>query len=242
MLAVKSSPQRVIVSFKKEKAMEEKITYRRPDGKECNAYYAIPAAGETAPGVVVLQEWWGLNDQIKGVANRLAEVGYRALVPDLYRGKVTLEAAEAEHLMSNLDFGDAATQDIRGAVQHLKGTSPRVAVIGFCMGGILSILAAVYAKETDAAVSWYGVPPEEAADTGTIDIAIQGHFALEDEYFTPAQVDALESRLREGQVNYEFYRYQAQHGFGNETGEHHDPEAKKLAWQRTLDFLAKHIK
>ena len=78
--------------------MEEKITYRRPDGKECNAYYAIPAAAETAPGVVVLQEWWGLNDQIKGVADRLAEVGYRALVPDLYRGKVTLEAAEAEHL------------------------------------------------------------------------------------------------------------------------------------------------
>ena len=70
--------------------MEEKITYGRPDGKKCNAYYAIPAAGETAPGVVVLQEWWGLNDQIKGVANRLAEVGYRALVPDLYRGKVTL--------------------------------------------------------------------------------------------------------------------------------------------------------
>jgi carboxymethylenebutenolidase len=211
--------------------MEEKITYRRPDGKECNAYYAIPAAGETAPGVVVLQEWWGLNDQIKGVADRLAEVGYRALVPDLYRGKVTLEAAEAEHLMSILDFGDAATQDTRGAVQFLKGTSPKVAAIGFC-----------YAKETDAAVSWYGVPPEEAADTGTIKIAIQGHFALEDEHFTPAQVDALESRLKEGKVNYEFYRYQAQHGFGNETGERHDPEATKLAWQRTLDFLAKHIK
>jgi len=103
-------------------------------------------------------------------------------------------------------------------VQYLKGTSPRVAVIGFCMGGVLSILAAVYAKETDAAVSWYGVPPQEAADTGTIKIAIQGHFALEDEHFTPAQVDALESRLKEGKVNYEFYRYQAQHGFGNETG------------------------
>ena len=144
--------------------------------------------------------------------------------------------------MSNLDFGDAAAQDIRGAVQYLKWTSPRVAVIGFCMGGVLSILAAVYAKETDAAVSWYGVPPEEAADTGTIKIAIQGHFALEDEHFTPAQVDALESRLKEGKVNYEFYRYQAQHGFGNETGERHDPEATKLAWQRTLNFLARHIK
>ncbi len=222
--------------------MEEKITYKRPDGKECRAYYVSPSGGETAPGIVVLQEWWGLNDQIKGVANRLAEAGYRALVPDLYRGKVTLEAAEAEHLMSNLDFGDAATQDIRGAVQYLKGSSLKVAVIGFCMGGVLSILAAVHVKESDAAVCWYGVPPEEAGDTRTIKIPIQGHFALEDEHFTPAQVDALESRLKEGKVRYSFYRYQAQHAFGNETGERHDREATKLAWQRSLDFLEKQIK
>jgi carboxymethylenebutenolidase len=97
-------------------------------------------------------------------------------------------------------------------------------------------------KESDAAVCWYGVPPEEAGDTRTIKIPIQGHFALEDEHFTPAQVDALELRLKEGKVNYTFYRYQAQHAFGNETGERHDPEATKLAWQRSLDFLEKHIK
>jgi carboxymethylenebutenolidase len=222
--------------------MKEKITYRRPDGKEGNAYCAVPAGGETTPGVVVLQEWRGLNDYIKGVADRHAAVGYRALVPDLYRGKVTLEAAEAKHLTSNLDFGDAATQDIRGAVKYLKGTSPMVAVIGFCMGGVLAILAAVYAKETDAAAIWYGVPPAEAADTRTIKIPVQGHFALEDEHFTPVQVDARASRLKEGKVNCEFYRYQAQHGFGNETGERHGPAATKLARQRTLDFPARHIK
>jgi carboxymethylenebutenolidase len=222
--------------------MEKEITYKRPDGKECRAYYVSPSAGETAPGIVVLQEWWGLNEQIKGVAKRLAEAGYRALVPDLYRGKVTLEAAEAAHLMSKLDFGDAATQDIRGAVQYLKRSSPKVAVIGFCMGGVLSILAAVHVKESDASVCWYGIPPEQAGDTRTIKIPIQGHFALKDEHFTPAQVDALESRLKEGKVNYKFYRYRAQHGFGNETSERHDPEATKLAWQRSLDFLKKHIK
>jgi carboxymethylenebutenolidase len=110
------------------------------------------------------------------------------------------------------------------------------------MGGVLSILAAVHVKECDAAISWYGVPPEEAADTRTIKIPIQGHFALEDEHFTPPQVDALESRLKEGNVNYTFYRYQAQHAFGNETSERHDPEATKLAWQRSLDFLEKHIR
>jgi carboxymethylenebutenolidase len=202
----------------------------------------MPSAGENASSVVVLQEWWGLNDQIKGVANRLAEAGYRALVPDLYKGKVTLEAAEAEHLMGHLDFGDAATQDIRGAVQYLKENTLKVALLGFCMGGALSILAAVHVKEVDAVVCWYGIPPQEAADPSTIKIPLQGHFAQEDEHFTPAQVDVLESRLKEGNVPYEIHRYQADHAFGNETGDRHDPEAANLAWQRTFDFLAKHIK
>jgi carboxymethylenebutenolidase len=222
--------------------MGEKITIKRPDGKECSGYYAMPSAGENASSVVVLQEWWGLNDQIKGVANRLAEAGYRALVPDLYKGKVTLEAAEAEHLMGHLDFGDAATQDIRGAVQYLKENTLKVALLGFCMGGALSILAAVHVKEVDAVVCWYGIPPQEAADPSTIKIPLQGHFAQEDEHFTPAQVDVLESRLKEGNVPYEIHRYQADHAFGNETGDRHDPEAANLAWQRTFDFLAKHIK
>ena len=222
--------------------MGEKIIFKRPDGKESSGYYSVPDAGEEAPGVVVIQEWWGLNDQIRGVADRLSMAGYRVLVPDLYRGKVTLEVAEAEHLMSNLDFADAANQDIRGAIQYLKGSSPKVAVLGFCMGGALSILTAVHVKEVDVAVCWYGIPPEEAADTSTIEIPIQGHFAQEDEHFTPDQVDALESRLKVGKVNYEFYRYQAKHAFGNETGDNHDPEATKLAWQRTLEFLEKRIK
>ena len=222
--------------------MGKKITFKRPDGKESTGYYAIPSAGENAPGVVIIQEWWGLNDQIKGVANRLAEIQYRALVPDLYKGTVTLEVAEAEHLMGNLDFGDAATQEIRGAVQYLKENSSKVAVLGFCMGGALSILTAVHVKEANAVVCWYGIPPEEAADPSTIKIPLQGHFAQEDEFFPPTQVDALEARLKKGNATYEIYRYQAKHAFGNETGDNHDPEATKLAWQRTVDFLAKHIK
>ena len=222
--------------------MGEKIIFKRPDGKESSGYYSAPDAGEEAPGVVIIQEWWGLNDQIRAVAERLTMTGYRALVPDLYKGKVTLEVAEAEHLMSNLDFADAATQDIRGAIQYLKGSSPKIAVLGFCMGGALSILTAVHVKEVDVAVCWYGIPPEEAADPSTIKIPLQGHFAQEDEFFPPTQVDALESRLQKGNVTHEIYRYPAKHAFGNETGDNHDPEATKLAWQRTVDFLAKHIK
>jgi carboxymethylenebutenolidase len=221
--------------------MGEKITFKRPDGKDCVGYYAQPAAGDKAPGVVVIQEWWGLNDQIKGVADRLAAAGYRALVPDLYRGKVTLDAAEASHMMTGLDFKDAATQDVRGAAQYLKKGGAKVATMGFCMGGALTMLAAMYVPETDAVSSWYGVPPPEAGDPGKIRIPVQGHFARQDAYFAPAAVEAFESKLAAGKVPHEFHWYDANHAFGNETGDHHDPAAAKLAWERTLAFLKKQI-
>jgi carboxymethylenebutenolidase len=217
--------------------MGHEIIFSRPDGQSGRGYYAEPAPGPIAPGVVVIQEWWGLNDQIKGVAERLAQSGYRALVPDLYRGRVTLDAAEAEHLMNDLDFGDAATQDIRGAVCHLKSEGAKVGVVGFCMGGVLAILAAIHAPEADAASSWYGVPPAEAGDVSRIRIPLQGHFAELDEFFPVAQVDALEARLRAANVAMSFYRYPARHAFGNETGPNYDPNAAQLAWQRTLDFF-----
>ncbi|MGG6242219.1 dienelactone hydrolase family protein [Nodosilinea sp. AN01ver1] len=221
--------------------MGQLIRFNRPDGQTCSGYYTEPAAGSSAPGVVVIQEWWGLNDQIKGVADQLTQQGYRVLVPDLYKGEVTVEAAEAEHLMNDLDFGDAATQNIRGAVQHLKADSPKVAVLGYCMGGALTVLAAVYVPEADVAVCWYGVPPEEAADTRTIAIPFQGHFALQDSFFPPEQVKALEARLKQGGVNYELYWYDAQHAFGNENNDIYDPEATKLAWARSLAFLSNHL-
>lgn len=224
--------------------MGEMVTFKRPDGKDCSGYYVKPAAGDRAPGVVVIQEWWGLNDQIKGVANRLADLGYRALVPDLYRGTVTVEVAEANHLMTNLNFGDAATQDVRGAVQHLKKTSPKAGVVGFCMGGALTVLSAVFVKELDAASSWYGFPPQGAADVKTIAIPLQMHFAEQDQFFTPDQARALEAKLKEGKVKHETYWYKANHGFGNEANliGTYNADAAKLAWQRTTDFFARHLK
>jgi len=223
------------------------ITFKRPDGKDCSAFYAEPKAGNRAPALVVIQEWWGLNDQIKGVANRLAAAGYRALVPDLYRGKVGLDAKEAEHLMSNLNFGDAATQDVRGAVQYLKQTSPKAGVTGFCMGGALTILAAANVPESDGAISWYGCPPLEYIDAMKIKAPLMGHWSLDDAYFPIQQVDGLEEKLKKANVKYEFHRYKAKHAFANETLKDpsapiaYDANAAETAWSRTMEFVKRHL-
>ena len=222
--------------------MGQMITFKRPDGADCNGYLSEPAGNDKAPGVVVIQEWWGLNDQIKGVADRFAGLGYRALVPDLYKGKVTLDAAEANHLMTNLNFGDAATQDIRGATQYLKRTSAKAGVVGFCMGGALTVLSAMYVKEADACSSWYGFPPDQAGDVRTIRTPLQLHLSEEDAAFAPENARALEVKLREGKVPFESYWYKAGHAFFNEKGQNYNPECAKLAWERTTVFFGKHLK
>lgn len=225
-------------------------SFKRPDGKTLNGYLAEPKAGKNAPGVVVIQEWWGLNDQIRGVADKLAGAGYRALVPDLYRGRSALEAKEAEHLMNGLDFADAAGQDVRGAVQYLKSTgSKKAGVTGFCMGGALTLLAAVNAPEADAAVAWYGFPPLEYVDASKIKAPLMGHWATQDQFFPIGKVDELEKKLRAANVKFEFHRYDAKHAFANETADSkglpplkHDPKAAEQAWKRTLDFFAMNLK
>jgi carboxymethylenebutenolidase len=230
--------------------MGKTASFNRPDGKSVNAYLAEPAAGAKAPGIVVIQEWWGLNDQIKGVADKLAKAGYRALVPDLYRGKITVDAKEANHLMTGLNFGDAASQDIRGAVQYLKKSgSPKVGVTGFCMGGALTILSAVNVPEMDAGVIWYGYPPLEYVDASKIKVPLLGHWGTQDQAFAIGGVDELEKKLRAAGAKFEFHRYNAKHAFANETADakkmdmlKYDPKAAEIAWQRTMDFFAKHLK
>ena len=226
------------------------VAYRRPDGQSVNGYFADGANAAPAPGIVVIQEWWGLNDQIRGVADMLAAAGYRALVPDLYRGKVALAANEAEHLMHGLDFAVAAGQDVRGAVQYLKSTgSGKVGVTGFCMGGALALLAAVNVPEADAVVVWYGYPPLEYVDASRIRAPLMGHWATEDTAFPIAKVDALEKMLVDAKVSFEFHRYHAKHAFANEPADSknlpflkHDAVAAQLAWRRTMEFFAKNLK
>jgi len=230
--------------------MGQMISYKRPDGGSVNGYLAEPKGGSAAPAMVVIQEWWGLNDQIKGVADKLAGAGYRALVPDLYRGKVAVEANEAEHLMTNLNFGDAAGQDIRGAVQYLKASGSRkTGVTGFCMGGALTLLSVVNVPEADAGVVWYGFPPLEYIDASKIKAPLLAHWATEDVPFPIAKVGELEQKLQAAGVKFEFHRYNAKHAFANETADSkklpilkYDPEAAALAWRRTMDFLAKNLK
>ena len=221
------------------------ITFQRPDGASVEAYLAEPADLKNAPGVVVIQEWWGLDDEIKNVANRLAQAGYRALVPDLYRGKLALEANEAEHLMNDLNFGDAASQDIRGAVQYLKSTgSNKVAVTGFCMGGALTVLSAGLVQECDGTVVWYGYPPLEYVDASAIQKPMLAHWALHDDFFSIAGVDQLEEKLKAAGVSYDFQRYDAKHAFANPISSsrglpplEYNAIAADLAWERTMTFL-----
>ena len=228
--------------------MGKNVSFNRPDGKSVNGYLAEPS-GSAGAGLVVIQEWWGMNDQIRGVADKLAAAGYRALVPDLYRGKSTVEAKEAEHLMKGLDFGDAAGQDIRGAVQFLKKDSPRAGVTGFCMGGALTVLSACNVPEADAGVIWYGYPPLEYVDASKIKAPLLGHFATRDQAFPIAKVDELEKKLKAANVRFEFHRYDAKHAFANETANEkkldmleYNPKAAELAWKRTMEFLAKNLK
>ena len=230
--------------------MGNAINYKRPDGQEVAGYLAEPLQGAKAPAIVVIQEWWGLNDQIRGVADKLAKEGYRALVPDLYRGKVALAANEAEHLMNGLNFGEAAGQDIRGAVQYLKGSgSAKTGVTGFCMGGALTLLSAVNVPEMDAGVVWYGYPPLEYIDASKIKVPLMAHWATHDQAFPIAKVDDLEKMLGAAKVGYEFHRYDCKHAFANETADSknmdmlkYDPEAAELAWGRTMAFFAKHLR
>ena len=227
--------------------MGTSVPYSRPDGKIVHGYLAEPQRTEGAAAIVVIQEWWGVNEQIRGVAERLASAGYIALVPDLFRGKSTAEAEEAHHLMTGLNFGDAASQDVRGAVQFLKKRSATVGVTGFCMGGALTLLALCMAPEIDAAVVWYGCPPLEFLDATKIKAPLQAHWATQDQFFPIATIDLLEKKLREAAVDFDFHRYLAHHAFANETAvgpgripaTQYDPVWSQQAWDRTFNFFGR---
>jgi carboxymethylenebutenolidase len=230
--------------------MATTVTFKRPDGQIIQGYLAEPELVAGAAAVVVIQEWWGVNEQIRGVADRLASAGYIALVPDLYRGKSTIEAEEAHHLMTGLNFGDAASQDIRGAVQFLKTRSSKVGVTGFCMGGALTLLALCMVPELDAAVVWYGCPPLEFIDATKIKAPLQAHWATQDEFFPIATIDLLQKKLREAGVRFDFHRYLARHAFANETAvgpgripaTQYDPVWSQQAWDRTFSFFGRWLR
>src|SRR6266567_372784 len=166
--------------------MGTKITFKRADGKEASGYLA-KAARANAPGLIVIQEWWGLQDQIMGICDRFAAAGYEALAPDLYSGTVVpyhdRDAAGRE--MSSLNFLDATDQAVRGAAQYLKATGVKVGLTGFCMGGAVTIIGAVRIPELSAGVCFYGIPPANVTKAADIKIPLQAHFANEDDWCAP---------------------------------------------------------
>ena len=219
------------------------ITFKRPDGKEAKGYLANAARGN-APGVVVIQEWWGLSENIKGLVDRFAVAGFDALAPDLYEGVVVPyhDADAAGKEMNSLNFIEATEQNVRGAAQYLKRNGAKVGLTGFCMGGAVTIIGAAKIPELTAGVAFYGIPPEQAAKPADVKIPLQGHFANKDDWCTPQAVDAFEKAMKAASKDFEAFRYDADHAFVNEErASVHDRQAAELAWGRATDFFKKHL-
>lgn len=218
------------------------IRFKRPDGREASGYLAA-GKDPKAPGIIVIQEWWGVQGQIKGVCDRLAREGYRALAPDLYNGKAVPyhDPDAANEAMSALDFQQSVDQVVRGAALHLKAQGGKVGLTGFCLGGLVSALGAIRLPEIAAAVAFYGLPDPKMGDPASLRIPLQGHFASKDDWCTPAAVDAFERAAKAAGKSCEFFRYDAEHGFTNEERPPYNAAAAKLAWERMMTFWRKHL-
>jgi carboxymethylenebutenolidase len=221
--------------------MGELIEFASNGGK-ASGYLALPEGG-TGPGVIVIQEWWGLVPHITDVADRFASEGFVALAPDLYGGKKTTEPDEAGKEMMALRIPEA-TKDMSGAVDELVRRSGHnsVGVVGFCMGGGLAlVLAAARPDAIAACVPFYGlIPwPDAAPDYSNMTASVLGHYAGKDGYFTPEAVRALEQQLKDLGKDVEMNVYEgADHAFFNDTRpEVYDAEASATAWRRTIEFF-----
>ncbi|MFN8057599.1 MAG: dienelactone hydrolase family protein [Vicinamibacterales bacterium] len=216
------------------------ITFTSTAG-EATGYVSRP--GSEKPGIIVLQEWWGLVPHITDVADRFAALGYVALAPDLYHGKSTVEAEEAHHLMSHLDWA-RATQEIAGAVGHLRSVErcTKVGVVGFCMGGALTMLAAAQGG-IDAYAAFYGFPPAGApVDQITAPGLI--FFGEREEHFSIPDAQAFAARQRRQGRHADVIVYpQAGHGFFNDARPDVYLEAPANdAWRRTLALFGRHLR
>ncbi|MEX2238877.1 MAG: dienelactone hydrolase family protein [Dehalococcoidia bacterium] len=213
------------------------------NGAEAEGYLALPDG--KGPGVIVLQEWWGLNADIKEIADRFAGEGFVALAPDMYHGRAATEPDEARKLVMGMQL-DAAARDLSGAYDFLiacKDVQPRkVGSVGFCMGGSLAVFVAAL-KPLDAAVTYYGGvrDPAMLARVGDVSCPVLGHFAELDE--STGRAPELEAKLREAGVPVEWHVYAgAHHSFFNKTRpEMHHEKAAAESWERTLAFFRKHL-
>ncbi|HSB70155.1 MAG TPA: dienelactone hydrolase family protein [Candidatus Methylomirabilis sp.] len=217
------------------------VTFSSEAG-QASGHLARP--GKAVPGVIVIQEWWGLVPHIKDVAGRFAAQGYLALAPDLYHGKTTVEAAEAEHLLKGLDWARAA-KEIAGAVRHLREVegATRVGVVGFCMGGALTIIAATQ-PGVNAYAAFYGFPPAGAAPLEKIAAPGLLLFGEQEPFFSVPDAKAFADGQRKRGRQAEVIIYPgAGHAFFNDTRpEAYRQDAANDAWRRTLDLFGRHLR
>lgn len=224
--------------------MGEMVGFAGPGGV-ASGYLARPAAG-AAPGVVVIQEWWGLVEHIRDVCDRFAAEGFVALAPDLYHGVTTREPDEAAKQMMNLRLDEAAAE-IGAAARHLlesgSASGGRVGIVGFCMGGGLALHAAVQDPQIAACVSFYGVGPgRDSLRPSRSKLAVLGHWGERDHSYDRASIAGLEEQLAAAGISVESHWYDADHAFFNDTRpEVHDAASAGQAWERTLAFLRTHL-
>jgi len=228
--------------------MGKTVSFNRPDGKSVNGYLAEPAGGGKAPGIVVIQEWWGLNDWVKQQTDSLASHGYVAFAPDLYKGKVAYDEATAHQLMSGL-VEDEAMATLRAAADFLRSRQDvranAIGVVGWCMGGAYAIRLAAADPGIRACVAYYGAPIGDPKEIRGIQAAMLGNYGAEDQGISPGQVRQFEAALRKAGKRVDFKIYPgAGHAFANENNPWggYRPAAAKDAWRRTLTFLDQELK
>lgn len=215
------------------------------NGHSGSGYLATPPS-TSGPGVLVIQEWWGLVDHIKDICERLAREGFVALAPDFYHGAATKSPDEAGKLFMALNIAKAAA-DLRGAANALLGrpevTTERVGVMGFCMGGQLAMYAgAEFPDRVAAVVNFYGIHPNVRVDPAKLKVPLQAHFAKRDNSVKEADARALMTRIEGAGGSVEPYYYEADHAFFNDTRPTvHDKQAARTAWDRTLTFLRANV-
>ena len=222
----------------------EMVTFQS-NGSSTSGYLSLPASGK-GPGVIVIQEWWGLVPHIKVVCDRFADEGFVALAPDMYHGESTKSPDEAGKLMMALRI-DEAEKDLRGAIAYLlnhEATSgDKVGTVGFCMGGALSLYAASKNPQVGACVVFYGIHPNVKPDLANLQAPVLGIYAEKDAYVPPAVVHELEAKLKELGKSVEMHIYPGvDHGFFNDTRQAYNEAAAKDAWRRVLTFFGEHLR
>ncbi len=226
----------------------ESVTYATVDGKPVEGYLARPEqAKKGLPGIIVIHEWWGLNDNIRAMTRRLAGEGYTALAVDLYGGQVAATPEAARKLMQAAMAGTAAADsNLEQAYSFLKEKedAKRVGVVGWCFGGTWSLKAALLMPtKLDAAVVYYGQPVTDVARLKTLKMPVLGFFGSEDQGIPVATVREFEKAMKEAGRKASVLIYTgAHHAFANPSGTHYDPEAAADAWRRTVEFFNLHLK